>query len=33
MARAVAEEVSKGLGQQIVVENRPGQSAIIALRP
>lgn len=29
MARAVAEQVSKGLGQQIVVENRPGQSAII----
>ena len=29
MARAVAEEISKGLGQQIVVENRPGQSAII----
>ncbi len=29
VARAVAEEVSKGLGQQIVVENRPGQSAII----
>lgn len=29
MARAVAEGVSKGLGQQIVVENRPGQSAII----
>src|SRR6267143_4948134 len=29
MARAVAEEVSKGLGQQLVVENRPGQSAII----
>ena len=32
MARAVAEEVSKGLGQQIVVENRPGQSAIIGTR-
>jgi tripartite-type tricarboxylate transporter receptor subunit TctC len=29
MARAVAEGVSKGLGQQIVVENRPGQSAIL----
>jgi len=29
VARAVAEEVSKGLGQQIVVENRPGSSAIV----
>jgi tripartite-type tricarboxylate transporter receptor subunit TctC len=29
VARAMAEELSKGLGQQIIVENRPGQSAII----
>jgi tripartite-type tricarboxylate transporter receptor subunit TctC len=29
VARAFAEELSKGLGQQVIVENKPGQSAII----
>ena len=29
VARALAEEMSKNLGQQVIVENRPGQSAII----
>ena len=29
VARAVAEEMSKNLGQQVIVENRAGQSAII----
>src|SRR5262245_7173866 len=29
VALAVAEERSKGLGQQVIVANRPGQSAIV----
>src|SRR5262245_47200223 len=29
VARAIAEEISKGLGQQVIVENRPGASALV----
>src|SRR5262245_44801603 len=29
VARAIAEEIAKGLGQQVIVENRPGASALI----
>ena len=32
MARVVAEKMSKTLGQQIVVENRPGAIGTIAMR-
>src|SRR3954470_20784935 len=32
VARAVAEEMSKGLGQQLVVENRPGQGTIMGAK-
>src|SRR5262245_60193941 len=32
MARVVAEKMSKTLGQQIIVENRPGAIGTIAMR-
>ena len=32
VARTVAEKMSKALGQQIIVENRPGGGGTIALR-
>jgi tripartite-type tricarboxylate transporter receptor subunit TctC len=32
VSRAVAEQVSRGLGQQVIVENRPGASAIVGTR-
>jgi len=32
VARAVAEQMTKGLGQQILVESRPGASAIVGTR-
>ncbi|MGH8638433.1 MAG: Bug family tripartite tricarboxylate transporter substrate binding protein, partial [Burkholderiales bacterium] len=32
VSRAIAEQVSKGLGQQVLVESRPGASAIVGTR-
>jgi tripartite-type tricarboxylate transporter receptor subunit TctC len=32
VARAIAEHVSRGLGQQVLVESRPGASAIVGTR-
>src|SRR5688572_14451807 len=32
VSRAIAEQLSKGLGHQVIVENRPGASAIVGTR-
>jgi tripartite-type tricarboxylate transporter receptor subunit TctC len=32
VARAIAEQLTKGFGQQVIVENRPGSSAIVGTR-
>ncbi|MDH0118138.1 tripartite tricarboxylate transporter substrate-binding protein [Rhizobium pusense] len=32
IARVMASEMSKGLGQQIVVENKPGASGVVAMQ-